>query len=458
MTSERKLITNACVITLDPQLGDFPCADILVEGDKIAAVGPHLDAPDAERIDGTGMIAVPGFVDGHRHTWQTILRHMNADMTFWEYYANELGRYGPLHKPEHRYAGVLAGALESLDAGTTTLVEYALCVEEPEDADSAVEALREAGIRGFYCHGVGADWKKWLNNSDLPHPAEEARRVRAKYFASNDGLLRFGMALRGPQFTTPAVNRRDFDLARDLGARITMHLIGPGLQAMRDYVGPDTCYVHGTLCTDLELELIRDSGGHVNVATEGEMNKHFGPMTKRLLDKGMRPSLSVDGGGTSSNDMFMAMRLTIQEVRMRYLEEHWQKFGKPLDHLSVTCRDALEWGTIEGARAFGMEDLIGTLTPGKQADIVLVRHDSLHLSPVNHPIASLVQAAGARDVDTVLVAGQVKKRDGKLVGVDLERVRRKLYEARDELFAQGGTPEHCNLRQSYVQAARTASS
>jgi cytosine/adenosine deaminase-related metal-dependent hydrolase len=444
---DRKLIKNACVITLDHAVGDFKRADILIEDDVIAAVGPNIAADDAEIIEAGNMIAVPGFVDAHRHSWQTTIRNMNSDMTFVEYVTQLNPKYGPVHAPEHKYAGVLVGALEALDAGVTTIVEYGISVEGPDDSDAMVEALQDAGVRGFYCHGVPSDWQKWWVDCPHPHPADDAKRVRSKYFSSDDSILKFGMALRGPERTTPDINRHDFELARELGSRITLHIDAPGaIESMRDYLGPDTCYVHCCRCSDLDLELIRDSGGHINITAECEMGLHNAPVTKKVLDLGMKPSLGVDGGGTISGDMFMPMRITLQEVRMRYLVEGWEA-GGPLWKFPISTRDALEWGTIEGARQFGMEDRIGTLTPGKQADIVLIRHDSLHMSPVNHPVAAVVQSASARDVDTVLIAGRIKKRHGKLVGVDVERARRLIYEARDHVFAQGGQPDYCSLKQ-----------
>jgi cytosine/adenosine deaminase-related metal-dependent hydrolase len=213
---------------------------------------------------------------------------------------------------------------------------------------------------------------------------------------------------------------------------------------MRDYLGPDTSYVHCCRSTDLDLKLIRDSGGGVNVTVECEMGLHNAPVTKRLIELGMKPSLGVDGGGTISGDLFMQMRMTIQELRMRLLEEGW-KGGKPPWEFPVSTRDALEWGTMEGARQFGLADRIGSLTVGKEADIILIRHDGLHMSPMNNPVAAVVQTAGPRDVDTVLIAGKIKKRHGKLVGVDIARARRLIYEARDYVYARAGAPEFVSV-------------
>lgn len=450
MSGARKLITNACILSVDENVGDFVSGDILIEGDRIAAIGPEIKADDAEVIDASLMIAVPGFVDAHRHCWQSTLRGVISDMTFMEYITTVNMKYGPLNRAEDKYIGVLASCIMALDAGVTSLVEFAVATEGPDDADATVQGLKETGIRGFYCHGVPSDWNKWFSNSDLRHPPEEARRVRSTHFASNDSLIRFGMGMRGPEFVTPEANRDDFALARELDARITIHVDKPGhLATMHDYMGPDTCYVHCSRCNQLDLELIRDTGGHINITAECEMGFHNAPITKQLLDLGMKPSLGVDGGAVNSPDMFMPMRMALQEVRMRYFVENWEATGEPLMKLPVSSRDALGWGTIEGARQFGMEDQIGSLTPGKKADIVLIRHDSLHMSPLNNPPALVVEAASSRDVDTVIVNGVVKKRHGKLVDVDLQRVRRQLYETRDRLFAKGGVPHGSELAVPY---------
>lgn len=450
MNTSRKLITNACILSLDEGVGDLISGDILIEGERIAAIGPNLKADDAEVIDASTMIAVPGFVDGHRHSWQSTLRGVISDMGFMEYITTVNMKYGPLHTPEDKYIGVLATCVTALDAGVTSLVEFSIATEGPEDADATVGAMKESGIRGFYCHGTPSDWGTWYNGSDLRHPAEEARRVRATHFASDDALIRFGMALRGPEFVSAGANRDDFQLARELGARITLHVDGPGhLTGMRDYMGPDTCYVHCSRCDDLDLELIRDTGGHINITAECEMGFHNAPITKKILEMGMKPSLGVDGGGVNSPDMFMQMRFALQELRMRYFEESWRTKNEPLWMLPFTSKDALGWGTLEGARQFGMEDQIGSLTPGKRADIVLIRHDSVHMSPTNNPVALVVDTASARDVDTVIVNGTIKKRHGKLLDVDMERIRKSLYEARDRIFAKGGIPRGSELALPY---------
>ncbi len=439
MSTHRLLIKGACVITLDPEVGDFPKADVMVEDDRIAAVAPELDVTDADVIDGTYRVVIPGFVDAHRHTWQTTMRNLNSDMTFFEYFTELLPAIGIIHRPEDMYAGTLLGAIEALDAGVTTLVDFGININTPEHSDAIVEALLETRMRGFYGHGVPSDLS-WWQDSDRDHP-RDAERVKSRWFSSDDALVRFAIALRGPERVTPRANKADFAFARELGARIILHVDAPGaIEGMAGYLGDDSVYTHCCRSTDRDFELIKESGGYVNVTPECEMGLHNEPITGKALAHGLRPSLGVDGAGTISADMFVQMRMALQQERMRILHESWEAEGRSPYRFPVNTRDALEWATIEGARAMGIDHLTGTLTPGKQADIVIIRADSPQMTPMNHPVAAVVQTATARDVDTVLVAGRALKRDGQLVGVDVDRVRRLVIETRDHLFAAGGVP------------------
>ena len=445
MTTSRLLIRNGCVLTLDQKIGDFAWADVLVEGDKIAAVGPSIEASDARIIDATDMIVIPGFVDAHRHTQQAAIRNLNSDMTFEEYFGTIMGVYSHWHRPEDVYIGNLAGALEALDVGVTTLQDWSVEINTPEHADAAVAALQEAGIRGSFGYGPPYDpLRDWWSNSILPHP-EDARRVRDKYFSSENQLLSFAMALRGPEFTTPEINEHDFHLSRELNARIYLHIDAPGaIEGISHLLGPDTIYIHCCRSTDHELKMIADSGGFLCVSPECEMGLHNAPVTGRALALGLRPCLGVDSSAPISGDMFVQMRMALQQERMRFLQAAWQT-GHPPAKFEVSTRDALEWATIESARAMGLEHQVGSLTPGKQADIVLLRADGLHLTPLNNPVAAVVTGAGPRDVDTVLVAGKLVKQNGKLLGVDLARIRNLLLDTRDHLYSKGGVPRTAQL-------------
>jgi 5-methylthioadenosine/S-adenosylhomocysteine deaminase len=448
VAEDRYLLRGGCLITLDRELGDFTRGgDVLIEGDRIAAVGPHIDAADCQVVDATGMLVIPGFVDTHRHTWQAQIRNIAGDWTLAEYLQGIRAELGPRYRPEDVYAGNLIGVLEGLDAGITTLVDWSHIMNSPEHADAAIAALTESGSRALFAYGTPNDahTDEWHFESTIPH-SEDVRRVKKTYFSSNDQLVTLAMAVRGPQFSTIDITDHDWKLARELELRMTVH-VGDGAWGIkyrpieqlneRHLLGADTTYVHCNTLPDNQLQLIADSGGTASIAPEVEMHMGHGfPATGRLLKVGIRPSISIDVCTDISADMFSAMRACLASERA-LANQVALNSGVPTG-IVLTTRDVLEFATVEGARACGMLDKIGTITPGKQADIVLIRTTGLNLTPLNNPIAAVVLAAHPGDVDTVFVAGKPVKRGGRFVSIDVERARKLAIESRDYLFAQAG--------------------
>jgi cytosine/adenosine deaminase-related metal-dependent hydrolase len=443
---QRLLIRNGFVVSLDPRLGTQPGCDVLVQDGLIAAVGRGMEAGDAEVIDASGTIVLPGFVDTHRHTWQANLRGVLPACTLDQYMASAMFRFGSVYRPEDILAGNMWGALEALNAGVTTLVDWSHCNNTPEHADAAIEALRASGIRAVYAYGAPSD-PAYLMDNTVPHP-QDARRVRSQHFAADDDLLTFALALRGPGLCLPEIVAHDWALARDLDARITVHagMRFPGihLEAIQelkaaDLLGPDTTYVHLNTSTDAELKLIADSGGSASIAPYVEMVMGHGhPPIGRLLDYGITPSLSIDTTTTVPGDMFTQMRTALAQDRAsKFSDDPSVPFASALSH-----EDVLRFATIAGAAACGLDDKIGTLTPGKQADIILVRADDVNTFPVIDPVGTVVVSADTSNVDTVLVRGKVRKRGGRLVGVDLAAWRSQVQASRDYvLTATHSAPE-----------------
>jgi 5-methylthioadenosine/S-adenosylhomocysteine deaminase len=437
--SSQLLIKGAWVITLDSDLGDLPRGDVLIVGSKIAAVAPSLDVEDAEIIDGADRIVIPGFVDTHRHLWQTQLRGVAADWTLMQYLTAILGQAAPAFTPEDTYAGNLLGVLEGLDTGITTMVDWSHALNTPDHADAAFDALAESGARAVLAHGnTSAIWGAPDSRADW----SDLARLRNGRGSSNDQLVTLAAALRGPDFAHMDVTVADWNAARDLGLRITVHA-GAGAFTQRPVaglnehglLGPDTTYAHCCRLHDDEIQMIADSGGSVSIANEVEMHMGHGyPPTARLCRAGIRPSLSIDVCTGIGGDMFTAMRATL--AAQRALEnEHHLDHGTDPQRLELTSRDVLQFATIEGARACGLDSKIGSITPGKEADLVLLRTDMLNLHPVNNPVAQVALAADTVNVDSVLVAGRVVKRDGRLVCADVARACRLADESRDRLFA-----------------------
>ncbi|MEV0084879.1 amidohydrolase family protein [Saccharopolyspora sp. NPDC050642] len=421
------LITNGHVLSMDGAVGELPVGDVLIEDGVIREVAPSIDALGAEVVDATSMIVMPGFIDTHRHTWQTAVRHHYADTDPLQYFAEMLGPVGAGYRPDDVYAGNLLGALSALDSGVTTLVDWSHVQNTPEHSDAAIQALTESGIRGVFAHG----WPlapEWTRDSALGHP-QDIRRLRERYFASDDQLLTLAMAARGPEMARRDVWLDDLRLARELGVRTTVHVGAYAHNAhhravaqLRDagVLGPDITFVHCCRCGDDEFAMIADAGASVSLGVHCELNSPgMGDVPlDRLLAAGIRPSLSGDTETKCSGDMFTQMRTLLAYFRT------WMGGGHsraPRAPESLQVRDVLEFATLAGAKAAGLDRRTGSLTPGKQADVILVRAGDLNLAPVSDPAGALVLAAHPGNVDTVLVGGRIVKRGGKLLTADPHR-------------------------------------
>jgi 5-methylthioadenosine/S-adenosylhomocysteine deaminase len=442
--ANRLLLRGGHVLTMDPALGDLPKGDVLIEGDAIATVAPQVDA-DAEVVDASGKIVIPGFVDTHRHTWEAAIRGCAPNATLDDYFVEVLDTFAPVYRPEDVYASNLAGALECLNAGITTLVDWSHINNTPEHPDAAIRGLQESGIRAQYAYGSAntslADY--WFE-SKLVIPADDVRRVRETYFSSDGGLLTMALATRGPGFCIDDVVRAEWGMARELGIPITVH-VGMGRVAGRfgminmlnglGLLGPDTTYIHCCYFSDEEWQLVADSGGTVSIAPQVEMQMGHGwPPVMKSIEYGLRPSLSIDVVTTVPGDMFTQMRCAFGCERVKMLAVAWEaNVDAPANML--TARDMLQMATVNGAQVAGLEARTGSLTPGKQADVVVIDATALNVAPVIDPYAAVTLCADVSNVETVIVGGNVRKRDGRLVA-DVDQARRLVEASRDHLAQQ----------------------
>ncbi len=441
-----KLIRNATALTMDDALGDLRGCDILIEGRTISAIRPQIEAPDAEMIDATGMIVLPGFVDTHRHTWQCLLRNTAVDWSLGQYFAGVRSTMGDHYTADDMYVANYCGAVEALEGGITTLYDWSHNNNSPDHSDASVRGLIDAGIRTVY--GYGNANREWIPVSDLPTDFEDVDRIRARYFSSDDGLLTMAFAARGPQYTTLDVAEDDFRQAHERGLRITVHA-GSGLWGMnrpvdqlrsRGLLYTDTVYVHGCTLADDEIDMIASTGGHVSCSPEVELNMGHGwPSTLRAVAAGLRPTISIDVTTSIGGDMFNAMRAMMGAARAQVnalaLEARQLRDRPP-----ITSREILEFATIAGAKACGLAHKVGSITPGKEADLLLIDADSFNLFPLNYAVGAVVEAAHPGNIDSILVAGRFIKRGGKLLNVDVKTMRRRMEASRDALFERAGVP------------------
>ncbi|MEZ7126891.1 amidohydrolase family protein [Nonomuraea sp. AD125B] len=424
--------------------------DVLVTGDRIAEVGPGLSAPDdALVIDATGGIVLPGMIDTHRHMWQTALRGYGADWTLTQYFVWFYLEHGKLFRPQDVHAGNVLAAIEALDAGVTTVVDWSHGLRTVEHADAAVDALRS--VPGRYVLAYG--------NIQQP-PAEWTAAPEFRDFVrrriTGDDLLGFQLAfdvLGDPAFPEKAA----FEVARELGVPVSTHAgvwgatSDDGIKLMHEhgFMTPETIYVHAASLSADSYHRIAATGGSVSVSTESEQSAGQGyPPTWALRAHGIPVSLSMDTSVWWSGDLFSAMRATLGADRSReHLEAHAK--GETVTHAGLRADQVVEWATRGGARALGRDDL-GVVAPGKKADLVLVKNDRSPVSfPVLNPFGHVAFQAQRGDVHTVLVNGRVVKHEHELVGVDLAAARRQVEdtvaylraEMGEEAWRQGMNPD-----------------
>jgi len=438
------LIKGGCVLSLDRAIGDFDAADVLIEGSKISAVRPNIEAPNAEIIDAVNTIVMPGFVDTHRHMWQGILRNALPDGSLDDYRAVIQRTFGAKYTPDDVYAGDLFSALGAIDTGVTCILDWSHIHNTPDHTDAAIKALQDSGVRAVFAYGNGqnATGRYW-EMPDQKYP-DDIARLRKQYFSSEDQLTTLFLA--GPS-AAPELILKAFKAGRDVGAPITIHVgVGEfGRNALLEKLHAekalkaDTTYIHCCTLNDTEWKLIRDTGGTISIASYVEtLMGHGDPPIQKAIDVGIRPSLSVDVETSVPNDFFQQMR-TVFSLQKRAV---WDRrlAGDKDPPKFLTVREVLEFATVEGARANGLLRKIGTLTPGKEADVILLRTDRLNVMPMNNAVGAVVTSMGPANVDTVLIAGKVMKRKGELVGVDLARLARLGEAARERLYSNANVP------------------
>lgn len=445
--STRTLLRGGTVITSARAGEVLTDTDILIGADgNIEAIGRGLEAGDATVIDVTGRIVHPGFVDTHRHTWQSVVRHVASDWSLTEYLAGLHTGLSKHFRPEDTYTGNYLGALEALDSGITTLVDWSHNLATPAHADAAVQALMDTGMRAVFAHGGGAQqWGALPSTND--HPAEDARRVRDQYFSSDDQLVTMALALRGPQFVVPEVNTHDFQLAQDLDLRVTVHVgdgywgkSGPIRKLKADgFLSDRITYVHCNTLGDDELDMIAESGGSASVSPDVEMQMGHGfPATGRLLTAGIRPTFSIDVCSSNGGDMYGTMRTAIGMQRALDNAPSVET-GEILERIGLSVTEVIRFATIDGANAAGLGHRTGSLEVGKAADIVVLDNRSLALTPMNNPIGAVVYSAHPGLVRDIFVQGKQVKKDGVLVGVDIDALRKRAEASRD--YIVGEMPE-----------------
>ncbi|OBK52508.1 amidohydrolase family protein [Mycobacterium sp. 1081908.1] len=428
----RTVLRGAQVITMSRARPDAERIDIVVEGDQITELGERIDDSDAETVDLPGRVIMPGLVNAHLHTWQSALRLAGADWTLLDYLGHMHGGVADRYTPDDVYIGNLAGALNQIDCGTTALGDWCHNNPTPEHTDAALEGLERSGIRAVFLHGAPK------RAPDVAHPLAEVDRLLDRP-ASALGSLTVGMAIAGPQYSTPDVAVADLRAAAERDLVASMHQSGgqpgAGWEAVcaAGLFGPRTNIVHGAGLTDDWFGRLIAAGVSFTVTPESELGHGHGvPITGHLLRHGAAPSLGTDTDTAVSGEILGAARIALAHQRGLDHERHRQATGASAPSPSVTSKQALSWATVEGARALGLDDRIGRIEPGMQADLVVIDARPLNLWPARDPIAAALHA-GIGNIEAVMIAGRWRKRDHSLIEADLEGVRGDLLESRERL-------------------------
>ena len=506
----RYVIRGGAVMTMDPSMpnkGEFPQADVLVEGKKILAVGPNLPAGNAAEIDATGRIVMPGFVDTHHHQFETALRSFLADgvlindgsgtasgsTTYFEFI---LLTFAPTYRPQDVYINELLGGLSQLDDGVTTVHDVSQIHYTPQHSDAAVQALFDTGRRAAFGYFEGA------GQGIIPPPfpgyayPQDAYRLHNTFFNSTDQLV--SMIMGGEVYIGQPTYTKAWSIGRDIGIPVAAHILSPfGIRPILDaladgtggnntitgkplLIGDDNLFIHMTGMSDKGWKAVHDNGAQVSIAFPIEMNMRHGmPPIIRMQSmstpqRPFEPSLSVDVECTLTADFFTQMRSAMNLQRMLVNQMTLdspntvpgQNLPNPLDWglpssantvsgpfpywpplpngvpQPLTTRDVLRYATINGAKALRLDRKVGSLTPGKEADIIILDATRINVVPLNQVPGAVVSLMDRTNVETVIVAGKIRKWKGQLLDVDLGQLRQQLEASRDYLFQAAGIPQN----------------
>ncbi len=493
----RYVIRGGHVTTMDPKVGDFVQADVLVEGKKILDVRPNIRASGAGEIDARGKIVMPGFIDTHHHQFETALRSFlangvlindqsgsaSAKPSYFEYI---LLTFAPVYRPEDVYISELFGGLAQLDDGVTTVHDVSQIHHSPAHSDAAIQALFDTGRRAAFGFFESAGANILGTNPDNKYPSD-APRIKQQWFSSSDQLVH--MIMGGEVYLGDASTDLSWTIGRDLGLQVAAHILSPfGIRPIFDKlaagtggnghigIGPDNLFIHMTGMSDAAWQKVKDVGAQVSIAFPIEMNMRHGmPPIVRMQQLGLEPSLSTDVEVTMTADFFTQMRVCMNMQRMVVNQmilnspngnqnlpdpRNWELPQSavtvpgffpywptpPADiPAPLTARDVLRFATINGAKHLRLDRKTGSLTPGKEADIIILDANAINVAPLNNVPGAIVSLMERTNVETVIVAGKVRKWKGKLLDVDLNHLRRQLEASRDHIFTAAGVPQNLYL-------------
>jgi cytosine/adenosine deaminase-related metal-dependent hydrolase len=437
MSERRIVVRGGHLVTMDAALGTIPQGDVLIENGEITAVATSLPTVDAEVIDARGHIVAPGLIDTHRHTWQSQMRALCADWTLGDYFYGIRLAVSPAYNAEDVYLGNRLGALEALNAGVTTILDFSHCNNSPDHSDAAIAGLRDAGIRAIFAYGFFDSSPQTPQFfADHGERIKDFQRIAARYFQRGDGLLSLGVALTEVGLIPLRSTQAEIQAARAHDALIVTHTgtvwsLPSGIAQLdaAGLLGPEQVHVHCNALTDVEWDILARHQAKVSISPETELNMGMGRLVFQAAEqRGIKPTLSADVMSLNSGDLFVQLRLALAFKRWADAEPTNLARSDPRQ-VSTSAYQALEWTTVNAAEALRLEDRIGSITVGKRADLILVGGSAINQHPQIDPAGTLVFQTSSDDVRTVMVDGKVVKRDGVLLDVNLAELTKRADES-----------------------------
>jgi cytosine/adenosine deaminase-related metal-dependent hydrolase len=422
----RTLIKGGCILSMNPRIGNHHTADVLIDGDTIAEIGPGITARDAEVIDAVNTIVMPGFVDTHRRAADSLFRGIGEAPAAAD----------PLYSADDVYAATLIGLLAAAEAGITTVADWAELGATAEHTDAALTAHAESPLRTVFVHAASASEE----SADQWQP-----RLRRLAATTRDPLTRLAAGPAEPRPESLDRVARDWSVARELGLRIhtragTTSTTAGAIASLgrRNLLGNDVTLVHCGFLNDGDLDAVAAAGTSVSLTPSSEMAAGLPPPpVQRLIDRGIRVGLGVDAERLAPGDLFAQVRAVISVQHATFFD--LKLAGKAGLPRLLTTREVIRYGCIDGAAAIGLADVAGSLEPGKRADVIILRTDRPNIFPVNDPIGAVVWGMDTSNIDWVLVAGRPIVRHGEL-DADLDRVRELALTAQARVVTAGGHP------------------
>ncbi|ORB85894.1 hypothetical protein B1987_21375 [Mycobacterium kansasii] len=450
MSLTRSVVVGGLVLVGDPLTAEFRRADLLIEDGRIVAIEKDLSGLDAAIIDAAHRWVIPGFVDSHRHLWQTTMRGVTANWNLNDYAWSIRTHLAGLHDADDVYAGQYAGGLDALAAGVTTTLDHSHVMNSPQHSDAAVQGIKDSGVRALWCYGFYPCPQQHPVFTTTDDRLLDARRVRESHFPSDEGLVRMGVALSELGVHSFSETVREIGTANSLSVPITMHTQCLWVQtraqevqlyAQAGLLQQGQIHSHANACNDRDLTMLRDAGCAIATTPDTELQMGVGyPAFRRATSLGLTAGIGADIVSNNSGDLFTAMRILMQHERGAALQPMLEQSGlDAVGALPLTTRHMLRAATLLGARALGLESVCGSIEVGKAADLVLLRNDRLHLRPIIDSVDSIVMQVTTRDIDRVLVHGRIVVQDGTLPTA-VERRGIQLIDAANDRLAKRVAP------------------